>query len=44
LKNFTEFSDKIYNPYTKAPHKYLEIFDKFGYVKEEKKITKMLKE
>jgi len=30
LKNFPEFSDKIYNPYNKAPEKCLEFFDKFG--------------
>jgi len=30
LKNFPEFSDKIYNPYNKAPQEYLEYFDKFG--------------
>jgi len=23
-------SDKFYNPYNKAPQKYLEFFDKFG--------------
>jgi len=30
LKNFPEFSDKIYNPYNKARQKFLEFFDKFG--------------
>jgi len=28
--NFPEFSDKIYNPYNKAPQKCLEFVDKFG--------------
>jgi len=44
FKNFAEFSDKIYNPYNKAPQKFLEFFDKFGQVKWEKKMSKMLKE
>jgi len=30
LKNFPEFSDKMYNPYNKAPQKCLKFFDKFG--------------
>jgi len=30
LKDFPEFSDKIYNPDNKAPQKCLEFFDKFG--------------
>jgi len=29
IKNFREFSNKIYNPYNKAQQKYLEFFDKF---------------
>ena len=29
FKNFPELSDKIYNPYSKAPQKCLEFFDKF---------------
>jgi len=33
IKNFREFSDKIYNSYNKAPQKYLEFFDKFDKVK-----------
>jgi len=33
IKNFREFSDKIYNPYNKAPQKYLEFFDKLDKVK-----------
>jgi len=28
--NFQEISDKIYNPYNKAPQKCIEFFDKFG--------------
>jgi len=28
-QEFREFSNKIYNPYNKAPQKYLEFFDKF---------------
>ena len=29
FKNFPEFSNKIYNPYNKAPQKCLEFFDMF---------------
>ena len=32
IKNFWEFSDKINNPYNKAPQKYLEFFDWLGEV------------
>ena len=41
--NFAEFSNKINNPYNIAPQKCLKFFDKFGQVKWENKITKMLK-
>ena len=44
FKNFPEFSDKIYNSYNKTLQKFLEFFDKFGQVKWEKKMSKMLKE
>jgi len=30
LKNIPDFSDKIYNPYNKAPQKCLEFLDKFA--------------
>ena len=30
LIKIQEFSSKIYNPYYKAPQKWLEFFDKFG--------------
>ena len=41
--NFSKFSDKIYNPQNKAPQKYLEFFNKFGQVKQEKKDVKNAK-
>ena len=43
IKNFRQFSDKIYNPYNKAQQKCLEFFYKFDQVKQDKKTTKMLK-
>jgi len=30
LKNIPELSDKVCNPYNKAPQKRLEFFDNFG--------------